>query len=94
MGFPEQGRCGFIGRDYDILRLERAFRQNNIVLLQGMGGVGKTELTVGFARWLEETQGREKIFFTSFNIIWREIAGEKCAGEIREAIGQRGILYK
>ncbi len=66
VGFPEQGRYGFIGRDYDILRLERAFRQNNIVLLQGMGGVGKTELTAGFARWLEETQGREKIFFTSF----------------------------
>ncbi|BAU04462.1 tetratricopeptide repeat protein [Tolypothrix sp. PCC 7601] len=66
VGFPEQGRYGFIGRDYDILRLERAFRQNNVVLLQGMGGVGKTELTAGFARWLEETQGREKIFFTFF----------------------------
>ncbi|MEO1376169.1 MAG: CHAT domain-containing protein [Cyanobacteria bacterium J06635_10] len=74
VGFPEQGRYGFIGRDYDILGLERAFRQNNIVLLQGMGGVGKTELTVGFARWLEETQGRcsEKaatrshFFFISF----------------------------
>lgn len=66
VGFPESGHYGFIGRDYDTLRLERAFRQNNIVLLQGMGGVGKTELTAGFARWLEETQGREKIFFTSF----------------------------
>jgi tetratricopeptide (TPR) repeat protein len=66
VGFPEQGRYGFIGRDYDILRLERSFRRNNIMLLQGMGGVGKTELTVGYARWLEETQGREKIFFTSF----------------------------
>lgn len=74
VGFPEQGRYGFIGRDYDILRLERAFRQNNIVLLQGMGGVGKTELTAGFARWLEETQGRcsetaatrSHFFFISF----------------------------
>ncbi|QSJ20672.1 tetratricopeptide repeat protein [Nostoc sp. UHCC 0702] len=66
LGFPEQGRYGFIGRDYDILRLERAFRQNNSVLLQGMGGVGKTELTTGFGRWLEETQGRKQIFFTSF----------------------------
>ncbi|RUT03939.1 hypothetical protein DSM106972_048530 [Dulcicalothrix desertica PCC 7102] len=66
VGFPEQGRYGFIGRDYDILRLERAFRQNNIVLLQGMGGVGKTELTAGFAQWLEETQGREHLFFISF----------------------------
>ncbi|MBD0310568.1 MAG: CHAT domain-containing protein, partial [Microcoleus sp. T1-bin1] len=40
VGFPEEGAYGFIGRDYDILRLERAFRQNNIVLLQGMAGVG------------------------------------------------------
>jgi tetratricopeptide (TPR) repeat protein len=66
VGFPETGRYGFIGRDYDILRLERAFCQNNVVLLQGMGGVGKTELTAGFARWLEETQGRSHLFFTSF----------------------------
>lgn len=66
-GFPDEGAYGFIGRDYDILRLERAFRQNNIVLMQGMGGVGKTELSCGFARWLEETQGRDsKMFFVSF----------------------------
>ena len=64
---PQQGRYGFVGRDYDILRLERAFRQNNIVLLQGMAGVGKTELVCGLARWLDETQGRTgKIFFVSF----------------------------
>ncbi len=66
-GFPDEGAYGFIGRDYDILRLERAFRQNNIVLMKGMGGVGKTELSCGFARWLEETQGRDsKMFFVSF----------------------------
>ena len=67
VGFPDEGLYGFIGRDYDILRLERAFRQNNIVLMKGMGGVGKTELSCGFARWLEETQGRDsKMFFVSF----------------------------
>jgi hypothetical protein len=67
VGFPEEGAYGFIGRDYDILRLERGFRQNNIVLLQGMAGVGKTELACGFARWLDQTQGRTgKMFFMSF----------------------------
>ncbi|NJN13732.1 MAG: CHAT domain-containing protein, partial [Richelia sp. RM1_1_1] len=67
VGFPDEVAYGFIGRDYDILRLERAFRQNNIVLMKGMGGVGKTELSCGFARWLEETQGRDsKMFFVSF----------------------------
>lgn len=87
VGFPEEGAYGFIGRDYDILRLERAFRQTNLVLLQGMGGVGKTELACGFARWLEETQGRSEIFFTSFeqgatltnvvNQIGRELLGDE-----------------
>jgi hypothetical protein len=64
---PQEGAYGFIGRDYDSLRLERAFRKNYVGLLKGMGGVGKTELVCGFARWLDETQGRTGgIFFTSF----------------------------
>jgi tetratricopeptide (TPR) repeat protein len=85
---PEESAYGFIGRDYDILRLERAFRQNCVVLLQGMGGVGKTQLAGGFARWLAETQGRiGGIFFTSFehgaglsnviNQIGRALMGEE-----------------
>ncbi len=88
VGFPEEGAYGFIGRDYDILRLERAFRQNNIVLLQGMAGVGKTELACGFARWLDQTQGRTgKMFFMSFehgatlsnvvNQLGRDVWGDK-----------------
>jgi hypothetical protein len=64
---PEAGAYGFVGRDNEILRLERAFRQDRVVLLKGMGGTGKTELAIGFGRWLESTQGRtEGIFFTSF----------------------------
>ena len=64
---PNVSAYGFIGRDYDILCLERAFRQNHVVLLQGMGGVGKTQLAGGFARWLGDTQGRKGgVFFTSF----------------------------
>ena len=90
VGFPKEGAYGFVGRDYDILRLERGFRQNNIVLLQGMAGVGKTELACGFARWLEETEGRTgKMYFTSFeqgatlsnvvNQVGREVWGDKFA---------------
>ena len=64
---PPPGAYGFIGRSTEILQLERAFRQNPIVLLKGMGGVGKTQLALEFARWLTETQGRPGgIFFTSF----------------------------
>lgn len=96
------GAYGFIGRDYDILRLERAFRQNNIVLLQGMAGVGKTELACGFARWLEETQGRTgKIFFMSFehgatlsnvvNQVGREVWGDKFS-QYRAEQQQQAVL--
>ncbi|MBE9033125.1 tetratricopeptide repeat protein, partial [filamentous cyanobacterium LEGE 11480] len=63
---PDESAYGFIGRDYDLLRLERAFRQSHVALLRGMGGVGKTELACGWARWLMRTQGREQVFFTSF----------------------------
>jgi len=53
------GRFGFIGRDYDILRIERALRKEDSpwALLSGMGGIGKTELAFGFARWYAETGG-------------------------------------
>lgn len=92
---PEVSTYGFIGRDYDILCLERAFRQNHVVLLQGMGGVGKTELAGGFARWLGDTQGRTGgVFFTSFergaglsqvvNQIGRAKWGEKFASATAE----------
>ncbi|MEH2196343.1 MAG: CHAT domain-containing protein, partial [Nostoc sp.] len=87
VGLPDESAYGFIGRDYEILRLERAFRQNHVVLVQGMGGVGKTELVAGFARWLDDTLGREYTFFTSFeqgaglsqviNQIGRALGGEK-----------------
>ncbi|WP_334923965.1 tetratricopeptide repeat protein [Nostoc sp.] len=88
VGLPDESAYGFIGRDYEILRLERAFRQNHLVLVQGMGGVGKTELAAGFARWLNDTQGRTGgMFFTSFeqgtglsqviNQIGRALGGDK-----------------
>jgi tetratricopeptide (TPR) repeat protein len=87
VGFPDEGVYGFVGRDYDILRLERAFRQNHVVLLQGMGGVGKTQLACGLAQWMSETQGRSLCFFRSFehgaslinvvNQVGRAIWGEK-----------------
>ncbi|HEY9692001.1 MAG TPA: CHAT domain-containing protein [Oculatellaceae cyanobacterium] len=101
---PEAGAYGFIGRDYDILRLERAFRQNHVVLLKGMGGVGKTELVCGFARWQQETQGRTGgIFFTSFeqgaglsnvvNQIGRALGGDRFSQLMPEQQKAVGLQY-
>ncbi len=90
VGFSPEGTYGFIGRDYDLLQLERKFRQSAVVLLQGMGGMGKTALACGFARWLDETEGRTgSICFLSFeqgatlsnvvNQVGRAVWGDKFA---------------
>lgn len=50
---------GFIGRDSAILGLERATRRAPAgILIQGLGGVGKTTLARGFVRWLDSTSGQ------------------------------------
>ncbi len=79
-----EGQFGFIGRDYDILRIERSLRDDNRpwALLAGIGGTGKTEMAYGFARWYAETGGcpggvfvasfREK---TNFGQVIGSIAG-------------------
>jgi tetratricopeptide (TPR) repeat protein len=49
---------GFIGRDSAILALERALRRPTpAVLIQGLGGVGKTTLAKGLLEWLDATGG-------------------------------------
>ena len=67
VGCPERPAFGFVGRDAVTQDLERAFRSQTIVLLQGMAGIGKTEMAVGFARWWNETGGLEgPVFFFKF----------------------------
>jgi tetratricopeptide (TPR) repeat protein len=64
---PERPTFGFIGRDDLLLDLERAFREETVVLLRGMAGVGKTEAAVGFGRWWAETGGLDgPVFFFRF----------------------------
>lgn len=64
---PEPPAFGFVGRDGVTLDLERAFRTETIVLLEGMAGVGKTEMAAGFARWRAETGALDgPIFFSRF----------------------------
>ena len=64
---PERPAFGFIGRDGVTFELERAFRSETVVLLEGMAGVGKTEMAAGFARWWAETGALDgPIFFFRF----------------------------
>jgi len=50
-----EGQFGFVGRDYDLLQIERALYESDHpwIVINGMGGCGKTALAYGFARWFE-----------------------------------------
>ena len=66
---------GFHGRDLDILKIEKLLlkhdeqlnRNNNHLLLQGMGGVGKTTLLKYLAGWWQETGLVNTVFYFGFD---------------------------
>ena len=61
---------GFVGRDSAVLAMERALhRQTPAILVQGLGGVGKTTLARGFLRWLDETGGLDRALWFDFRDI-------------------------
>ncbi len=40
----------FVGREHEMAEIDRAFSEDHIVFLQGMGGIGKSEIAKGYAR--------------------------------------------
>jgi Tfp pilus assembly protein PilF len=79
----EKNPYGFIGRDSALLALERAMlRPPAGILIQGLGGVGKTTLARGFVRWLEDTNGLGKGAF------WLDFRGIRSADYVLNRIGE------
>ncbi|PKB63874.1 MAG: hypothetical protein BZY80_05060 [SAR202 cluster bacterium Io17-Chloro-G2] len=68
---PQGGPHGLVGRRREIRRLENLFGQSPLVLLSGNTGVGKTELALGFANWIQKTSTQQMpggVFYTSFDV--------------------------
>jgi tetratricopeptide (TPR) repeat protein len=89
-GLPEAPDVGFIGRDETILRLDRTFDEQNIVLLHAYAGSGKTSTAVEFARWYGGPGGPvERVLFTSF-------AQQKALPRVLDELGREfeGLLAK
>ena len=69
--FPVAGQYGLVGRNAEMAQLERHLERDSVVLLYGNTGVGKTELVLGLARWLQKTGRRELpggVFYTPFEL--------------------------
>ncbi len=58
---------GFVGRDLDILKLEKALLRQGVVLLQGMGGTGKTTLLLYLREWWKQTNFVAGVFYFGYD---------------------------
>ena len=66
---PRGGPYGLMGRRREILELERSLESDPVVLLSGPVGVGKSEVALGLAAWLEKSGGRpDGVFYTTFDV--------------------------
>jgi len=67
---PQPGEAEVIGRDGPILEMERALHLTvPAILVQGLGGVGKTTLAREFLRWLDQTGGLDGALWFDFRDI-------------------------
>jgi len=74
---------GFVGRDLEILQIEKALLRHNVLLLRGMGGTGKTTLLNYLRQWWQTTDFAEEIFYFGYDQRAWTVA------QLRFEIGQR-----
>jgi tetratricopeptide (TPR) repeat protein len=58
---------GFVGRDLEILKIEKALLKHNVLLLQGMGGTGKTTLLNYLREWWQKTNFVKNTFYFGYD---------------------------
>jgi tetratricopeptide (TPR) repeat protein len=81
---------GFWGRDIDILRIERRVCQHNIVLIQGMGGTGKSTLLHHLGWWWQTTAFVEQVFYFGWDA--RDWNRQQILHEIGQALYDKNIF--
>jgi hypothetical protein len=64
---PPAATYGFVGRDLDILQIERQLLRHNLLLVRGMGGVGKTTLLHHLGYWWQTTRWVEQVFYFGYD---------------------------
>jgi tetratricopeptide (TPR) repeat protein len=64
--FPEP-TYGFVGRDLEILKIEKSLLRHNILLVQGMGGTGKTTLLNYLRQWWQDTHFVAQTFYFGYD---------------------------
>ncbi len=66
---PQGGPYGLLGRQTESRQLEQLLQDNAVVLMTGNTGVGKSELALGLARWLQNTKARPGgVFYSTFEV--------------------------
>jgi tetratricopeptide (TPR) repeat protein len=64
---PPPPVTGFVGRDRELLAVDRAFDDRRAVLVYGDAGSGKTSLAIEFGSWYRRTAARAgPVLFTAF----------------------------
>jgi hypothetical protein len=58
---------GFVGRDLDIMQIERQLFRHNLLLLRGMAGAGKTTLLHHLGYWWQTTRWVEQVFYFGYD---------------------------
>jgi len=65
---PPTTTYGFVGRDLDVLEIEkRVLAGRNTLLVRGMGGAGKTTLLHHLGYWWQETGLVEQVFYFGYD---------------------------
>jgi nucleoside-triphosphatase THEP1 len=58
---------GFFGRDLEIIKIEKALLKDNVLLLKGMGGTGKTTLLNYLREWWQKTNFVKNAFYFGYD---------------------------